>query len=136
MGFGGGTTDLRLSARLSCAVTCTRTHRRVSVPGNVQPDIFAQLERIEWDTLLFFYGVLLGVDGPRRGFCRRWSTTGRLCSLSCRWRPTCRGESGCWSHSPPELAGRCCRWGAQRGLRSWAWTVLLGVGASVAVHYS
>jgi Na+/H+ antiporter NhaD/arsenite permease-like protein len=26
-------------------------------------DIFAQLERIEWDTLLFFYGVLLGVGG-------------------------------------------------------------------------
>jgi Na+/H+ antiporter NhaD/arsenite permease-like protein len=26
-------------------------------------DIFAQLEKIEWDTLLFFYGVLLGVGG-------------------------------------------------------------------------
>src|SRR5204863_6802820 len=25
--------------------------------------IFAQLEKIEWDTLLFFYGVLLGVGG-------------------------------------------------------------------------
>jgi Na+/H+ antiporter NhaD/arsenite permease-like protein len=26
-------------------------------------DIFAQLEKIEWDTLLFFYGVLLGIGG-------------------------------------------------------------------------
>jgi Na+/H+ antiporter NhaD/arsenite permease-like protein len=26
-------------------------------------DIFALLEKIEWDTLLFFYGVLLGVGG-------------------------------------------------------------------------
>jgi Na+/H+ antiporter NhaD/arsenite permease-like protein len=26
-------------------------------------DIFAQLERIEWDTLMFFYGVLMGVGG-------------------------------------------------------------------------
>src|SRR5439155_262026 len=26
-------------------------------------DIFALMEKIEWDTLLFFYGVLLGVGG-------------------------------------------------------------------------
>jgi Na+/H+ antiporter NhaD/arsenite permease-like protein len=37
----------------------------VGVPGgSARPlDIFALLEKIEWDTLLFFYGVLLGVGG-------------------------------------------------------------------------
>jgi Na+/H+ antiporter NhaD/arsenite permease-like protein len=32
--------------------------------GAVKPlDIFKHLERVEWDTLIFFYGVLLGVGG-------------------------------------------------------------------------
>jgi Na+/H+ antiporter NhaD/arsenite permease-like protein len=35
----------------------------VSRPAARPLDIFALLEKIEWDTLLFFYGVLLGVGG-------------------------------------------------------------------------
>jgi len=34
-----------------------------AVPAPKPLDIFALLEKIEWDTLMFFYGVLMGVGG-------------------------------------------------------------------------
>ena len=68
-------------------------------------DVFRQLERVEWDTLMFFYGVILTVGalgtlgylgarlerrlrrpradlGERAAWAarRRWSTTSRSCS--------------------------------------------------------
>jgi Na+/H+ antiporter NhaD/arsenite permease-like protein len=35
----------------------------VAVPASKPLDIFAMLEKIEWDTLMFFYGVLMAVGG-------------------------------------------------------------------------
>jgi Na+/H+ antiporter NhaD/arsenite permease-like protein len=50
------------------ARVATATVVPASVPGIVAAspkplDIFAMLEKIEWDTLMFFYGVLMGVGG-------------------------------------------------------------------------
>jgi Na+/H+ antiporter NhaD/arsenite permease-like protein len=58
-------TGARLAAPAAVATTplpaaaAVATQRPIARPL----DIFAQLEKIEWDTLLFFYGVLLGVGG-------------------------------------------------------------------------
>jgi len=39
-------------------------HERMSLESNQQPfNIFQQLERAEWDTLMFFYGIILSVGG-------------------------------------------------------------------------
>ncbi|MDQ3809161.1 MAG: sodium:proton antiporter NhaD [Chloroflexota bacterium] len=64
----GGTAVLDEPATLR-ATTVTVRARPLGVSAStvtVAPrplDIFALLEKIEWDTLLFFYGVLLGVGG-------------------------------------------------------------------------
>lgn len=54
----GATTAVLVPGAMTAAagVTLSRTVARPL-------DIFALLEKIEWDTLLFFYGVLLGVGG-------------------------------------------------------------------------
>jgi NhaD family Na+/H+ antiporter len=41
-----------------------QNHRRLAQLGNVVPfDVFSRIARAEWDTLLFFYGVVLCVGG-------------------------------------------------------------------------
>jgi Na+/H+ antiporter NhaD/arsenite permease-like protein len=52
----GAAVLLATPARVGAAVAVAR-------PAARPLDIFALLEKIEWDTLLFFYGVLLGVGG-------------------------------------------------------------------------
>ena len=41
----------------------TTGDRRAKVPDNPQYNIFRSLERAEWDTLMFFYGIILCVGG-------------------------------------------------------------------------
>jgi len=51
---------------VSRVATATAPASSVAVMAVTAPrplDIFAQLERIEWDTLMFFYGVLMAVGG-------------------------------------------------------------------------
>jgi Na+/H+ antiporter NhaD/arsenite permease-like protein len=57
-----GTLCQARTAVLAPATTLAATVQ-VTRPAVRPLDIFAQLEKIEWDTLLFFYGVLLGVGG-------------------------------------------------------------------------
>lgn len=38
-----------------------RNHRRREAPGDFAFDVFRRIERVEWDTLLFFYGVMMCV---------------------------------------------------------------------------
>jgi Na+/H+ antiporter NhaD/arsenite permease-like protein len=55
----------RLTARAAVATAPSGAAAAVVIQRPIaRPlDIFALLEKIEWDTLLFFYGVLLGVGG-------------------------------------------------------------------------
>ncbi|MCI0466287.1 MAG: sodium:proton antiporter NhaD [Beijerinckiaceae bacterium] len=38
-----------------------RTYRQSAAPGDFAFDVFRRIERVEWDTLLFFYGVMMCV---------------------------------------------------------------------------
>jgi hypothetical protein len=82
---------------------------------------FKQIERVEWDTLLFFFGIIFAVGGlgvmgylasanavslwrlgadhrqhRRRASCPPLSTTSRSCSPFSRWTRKCRTVNGCW----------------------------------------
>ena len=46
-------------AQSVAVATGTTSH----APGDKGFDVFRQLERVEWDTLMFFYGVILAVGG-------------------------------------------------------------------------
>jgi Na+/H+ antiporter NhaD/arsenite permease-like protein len=53
-----------LASPAVATIAPTRVPVAVAVVSPPKPlDIFALLERIEWDTLMFFYGVLMGVGG-------------------------------------------------------------------------
>ena len=57
----GGTVAVRAPRRLSTPAAASPA--RAPLPSARPLDIFALLEKIEWDTLMFFYGVLLSVGG-------------------------------------------------------------------------
>ncbi len=40
-----------------------RTEKNILLPGEQPFDIFKHIKQVEWDTLLFFYGVILSVGG-------------------------------------------------------------------------
>ena len=43
--------------------SCGDHRRRRAIHGDKGFDVFRQLERVEWDTLMFFYGVILAIGG-------------------------------------------------------------------------
>ncbi len=61
-GSDGGRSSSVAGSVLVAVATPAST--RLTAPRTARPlDIFGLLEKIEWDTLLFFYGVLMGVGG-------------------------------------------------------------------------
>ncbi|HYW88518.1 MAG TPA: sodium:proton antiporter NhaD [Chloroflexota bacterium] len=52
-----------VGARVAMASSSAVARAPAAVPAPKPLDIFALLEKIEWDTLMFFYGVLMGVGG-------------------------------------------------------------------------
>ena len=64
--------------------------RRAAAIGPRPMDVFALLEKIEWDTLMFFYGVLMGVGGSG---CARLSRAHRRSSFMAYWD---RLPRTCW----------------------------------------
>jgi Na+/H+ antiporter NhaD/arsenite permease-like protein len=55
--------DLAAGRRAATTVAAAGTLPAIALPARKPLDIFAMLEKIEWDTLMFFYGVLMALGG-------------------------------------------------------------------------